>query len=291
MAPVAQFPAVSTPAIVDRGGDAGPEVPAEWTRWCVAPQSAFEVQDRRGHVGLVQVDDVNFVVTTGFRFADPAVKAMLVEQVERGGPNEQTARAMVEDAATYAIGTEDKTDIASIPRFMRWFENTYGRHTLAAIIHDRLIVSGRPNDGALASDILSDRFFREMMGSAGVPALKRWIMWAAVAMRTRWAARGWRRLTLALWLLLAVSGITLFVAAIGSALFKWPHLLALDPWVALLIAVVMPFVSAPLWGRQLGASFLAAVAALWILPAAILAVLGYLVYRVLERITKTFGSA
>ena len=44
----------------------------------------------------------------------------------------------------------------------------------------------------------------------------------------------------------------------------------------------MPFVAAPLWGRQYGASLVAAVAALWILPPALLGVIGYLVYQALE---------
>lgn len=236
---------------------------------------------------MTQVDEVNFVVTTWFRFSDPTVQAMLEKQIRDTGKSEQEAQAMVIDACDYKVGTEDKTDMASIPRFMRWFENTYGLHTLAAIIHDRLITSGKPNTGPLGSDTLSDRFFREMMQSAGVPWLKRWIMWAAVAMRSRWAAGGIRRITVLVWIAIATVGIALFVGAAGSAIFGWGHVL--DPWLMLILAVVLPVVSAPLWGRQYGAALVAALAALWVLPAAGFAFLGYLTYRILERIVRQFA--
>jgi hypothetical protein len=186
-------------------------------------------------------------------------------------------------------GNDDgKTDIASVPRFLRWFENTYGLHTLAAVIHDRLIADGGPNTGALHSDTLSDRFFREMMASSGVPFLKRWIMWAAVAMRTRWAAGGHRRAKLVVWLLLAVAGMTLAVAWAGTVFLHWHRPFGLPSWAMVVIAVATPFASAPLWGRQFGASIVAAAAALWILPPAVFAGLGYCVYLLMEKVSDRF---
>jgi hypothetical protein len=258
-----------------------------WNPWCVAPSSGFEVDDPHGNVGLIQVDAENFLVTTSFRFSDRAIEKLLVDQLVANGRELPEATAMVDDARTYPFGTEGKTDMASIPRFLRWFENTYGVHTLAAIIHDRLITSGEPNTGAMKSDTLADRFFRLMMGSAGVPWLKRWIIWSAVALRTRWYAGGVRRLSLAIWLLLAAVGISAFVSAAGSAVFGWGHLL--NPWLLLVIALVLPALSAPLWGKQLGASFVAAAAALWILPASLLAALAYLTYRLLELLSRKLG--
>ncbi|HEY0518408.1 MAG TPA: DUF1353 domain-containing protein, partial [Ilumatobacteraceae bacterium] len=132
-----------------------PAAPAPWRPWRVAPLSAFEVADAAGVVGLVQVDAKNFVVTTAFRFSDIDVQAMLVKQITDAGKSDAQAKAMMTDACNYTLGAEDDTDMASVPRFMRWFENTYGLHTLAAIIHDRLITSGKPNSGALGSDTLS----------------------------------------------------------------------------------------------------------------------------------------
>ncbi len=190
--------------------------------------------------------------------------------------------AGIDAACTFTVFStpteQPDTDLASIPTFMRWFVNTYGLHTLAALLHDNLIVD-TPNDGALKSDTLSDRFFREMMHCCDVKFLKRWIMWAAVAMRSRWAAGGTRRVSVVVWGGLAAAGITSFVWSLG-AFAGWPH--ALAPEWMLLIAVAMPFVAAPLWGKQYGASLVAAVAALWILPPALLGVIGYLVYQALE---------
>jgi len=117
------------------------------------------------------------------------------------------------------------------------------------------------------------------MRCCGVKFLKRWIMWAAVALRTRWAAGGIRQASVVVWGLLSVVGIASFVWSIG-AFFGWPHVLA--PGWMLAISVAVPFVAAPLWGKQYGASLVAAVAALWILPPAVLGVFGYLVYQGLE---------
>ncbi len=257
-----------------------------WTPWRVARSSGFEVCDTGGEVGLIQINKSQFLVTKEFRFSEIAVTKMLTDRLVSDGESTADAERAVEDARTFTPTTENPTDMASIPLFMRWFENTYGAHTLAAIIHDQLIVD-EPNAGALGSDTLSDRFFREMMRSAGVPWLKRWIMWAAVAIRSRWAAGGIRRLSVCVWIVLAITGIGSFVNAAGSAWFGWSR--PFDVWLLLVIAVLLPIVSAPLWGRQFGASLVAAVAALWILPAAAFGLLGYLVYQTLEFLARKSG--
>lgn len=256
-----------------------------WNPWRVAPESGFETRGPNGRVGLIQKDDKNFLVTDEFQFTHPAVEEDIVSRLKRGKSPEE-AQSAYDDARRFTPTEENPTDMASIPPFMRWFENSYGKHTLAAIIHDELIVDG-PNTGALGSDTLADRFFRKMMQSAGVPWLKSWIMWAAVAMRSRWAAKGVTQLKLIVWGVLAIVGIAAFVNAVGSWLFDWGHLV--DPWWLLGIAVVLPFASAVLWGKQYGASIVAAAAALWILPAAIFAALGYVAYWILERLAKVIG--
>ena len=271
--------------------------PAGWNPWKVAPNSGFEVDDPNGEVSLSQDDDANFLVRTAFRFSDEKVLSMLRKQI---GGDPAAATAMVDKARTCpawvqaSASPDSKTDMASVPRFLRWFENTYGLHTLAAIIHDRLITDLGPNTGALNSDTLSDRFFREMMAACGVPLLKRWIMWAAVAMRTRWAAGGYRRVTLVVWLLLATTGIAASVASIVAGASSSDAVLGLSSPALAVVAVAMPFASAPLWGRQYGASIVAAGAALWILPPAVFAGAGYVVYRgleiLLDRVAGTGGK-
>jgi hypothetical protein len=256
-----------------------------WTPWSVAPESGFFVADEQGHVRVVQLDEKNFWVENAFEFRNDEIERDLVEAIMRSeddggqGKSEAEARRAVDDARRFTPNIENPTDLASIPRFMRWFENPYGVHTLAAIIHDELIAD-EPNAGSLGSDTLSDRFFREMMRAVGVPWLKRWVMWAAVALRTRFAAGGIRRISVCIWLVLAASGIVSFVVGVLSWRLDWSG--GPDPMLLLVIAVVLPFASTVLWGKQRGASLVAAVAALWILPAALFAIVGYVVYRVLE---------
>ena len=250
-----------------------------WTPWVVDPN--FEISGSAATVALRQVTASEFEVPSTFRFCGDETLADIAAAVRLQHPDGADVETMVDDARTFPASSE-RTDLASIPRFLTWFENKYGRHTLAAIIHDRLILSGDPNRGALQSDTLSDRFFRMMMIASGVPPLKAWIMWAAVAMRTRWAAQGLRRWSLVLWVVLATVGITMFVAFIGAVAFDWTDPFGFSPGIVGAIALIMPFLSAPLWGKQWGASFVAAIAAVWILPPAVGALVGFLVYRVLE---------
>lgn len=258
--------------------------PGPWRPWRVAPDSGFEVDDPEGEVVVVQVDEARFMVATAFRFSDDTVESSLVDGLVRQGRAPAAARRAVDDARTFDPTTENPTDLASVPRFLRWFVNPYGVHTLAAIIHDELIVDA-PNGGPLGSDVLADQFFREMLRSAGVPWLKRWLMWAAVALRTRWVADGVRRTSVVLWVLLALVGLTAAAAVAGSLVFGWA--VPGGRWPVAAGAATLPVLASGLWGKQYGAGLIAAVAAVWLLPAAVFAALGYLTYQVLEAV---FGA-
>lgn len=257
-----------------------------WVAWNVADTSGFEVRHKGGRLGLTQKDPKNFWVEREFRFENDAVITMLTERLVKRGWTPNDAAEAVEDARKFTPADENPTDLASIPRFMRWFETAYGLHTLAAIIHDNLIVK-EPNGGALKDDTLSDRFFREMMKAVGVKWLKRWIIWSAVALRSRWAVGGLRRWAVIVWLLLAATGLTVFVWSIGTATLSWAS--PIDSWVLLLVALVLPFAAAGLWGKQYGGGLVATIAALWILPAAVLAGVGYTVYVCLEWLANKVG--
>jgi hypothetical protein len=259
-----------------------------WRDWAALPgYSGFKVLDRNGRVTVAQIDRRNFAVDTTFVYVDRTVLDGLAASLEKSGHDAETARRMIDASRTFASHAGD-TDFASIPRFMAWFEGTYGRHTLAAMLHDQLIESGKPNTGRLKSDTLSDSFFRNMMGTAGVPLFKRWIMWAAVAMRTRWAGGGHRRISLVLWGIAALIGNALFSLSIYCAITDRNGPIKLEPAAMLLGAVLLPFASALLWGRQYGASVVAAAAFFWILPPAILAVVGLGVYMILEALASRF---
>ncbi len=139
----------------------------------------------------------------------------------------------------------DDTDLASIPPPMRWWVNTYGVHTPAALIHDRFIGGTLP-DGVTEQHV--DRYFRFMLDDAGLPIGKRWIMWSAVALRTRWKSGGPKAWSVVLWLLLALGGFSgmIWAAATGR------------PWIAAVLVFPVPVLAATLWWKQFGAGVIAA---------------------------------
>lgn len=130
------------------------------------------------------------------------------------------------------------TDLASIPRLMGWFVSNYGRHTLAALLHDHLVRNG-PCLQPPVPRHRADDVFRDALDELGVPYLRSRIMWSAVVFITRWRSSLASRLALAVWVLGAASGIAALVAAIvtGTPLL-------------LVVALVAPLPFAVLWGRR-----------------------------------------
>lgn len=116
-------------------------------------QSGFSAD---AHVAVRQIDDKNWAVLRSFTYTG--------------------------DKETFVVPVGAPTDFASVPRVFTWFLPSYGKYTLAAILHDylwrELAASGRMNY------IDADGIFCRAMRQLGVPFMQRWIMWAAV----RWAA-------------------------------------------------------------------------------------------------------
>ena len=74
------------------------------------------------------------------------------------------------------------TDFATVPRPVTWLVPRFGAYTLAAILHDWLCTEGIRSGAVTARD--ADGIFRRVMREAGVPVLRRWLMWTGV----RWGA-------------------------------------------------------------------------------------------------------
>ncbi len=251
-----------------------------WTDWRVVPDSGFRVDAGDGQVEVAQLTRKNFEVRTRFEFAHPDTLTRYRDQLIENGFPPAEADQRLDDARTIAT-VPQTTDFASVPQFLGWFERSYGRHTLAAILHDNLIVD-EPNEGAFKSDTLADSFFRHMAEAADVPFLKRWLMWAAVAARTRWAVGGHRRWSVILWAVLGVIG----VGASAYALLAWlMGNMALSTVLVIIgLAFALGVVSSVLWGRQLGAGLVAAVTGVWVIPATVFVLLGLVVYCLSERL-------
>ncbi|MGD9750669.1 MAG: DUF1353 domain-containing protein [Acidimicrobiia bacterium] len=253
------------------------EVATQWQPWVVC-DAGFEVRGDGppGVVPLLQLDAEQFRVGAAFRYRDDAVAERIVTHLAKVGAfeSDEQRRAAVAAAFLYEPG-EGLTDLASIPWFMRWFVNTYGTHTLAAILHDQQIVD-HPNGGSLRSDVVADRFFRQMLHACGTSFMTRWIMWSAVALRTRFKAGGWKMAKVIGWGVSSVAGI-------GGTIWQLSEgrpLLAIGWGVAALV------VAGVLWGRQWGAAVFAAIGLPFIAPAALLVLIAKGAFALLDLAIK-----
>ena len=142
----------------------------------------------------------------------------------------------------FNVPEDDVTDLASVPRFLTWLVPRYGRHTLAALLHDHL------QDDDRVSSEEADLLFRDSMGEIGVPLARRWLMWAAVGLRTEKNRGGWRMVRAVAWVVLfAAAALALSVGLVAGALSGWGPLLTAIGAVA--GVVVGALVVSVVWGR------------------------------------------
>lgn len=213
-----------------------------------------------GRIYLSQSNETKFVLGSTIRYVGTRTG------LERRGLPAETASDIL--SVTPETLAPD-TDLASVPGPLRWFLSSYGVHTPAALIHDRLIPTDEKAHPGM-SDADADRFFRFMLEDLGVPILRRWLMWSAVAFRTFYMTRTWIAW---LWVVTALFGIAGLVVGLASG--------SIPLVIAMLLA---PLAASALWKRQYGAGIIAAACAPFILPPALIAALGYGVYWLLERL-------
>ena len=75
---------------------------------------------------------------------------------------------------TFVVPAGTETDFASVPRCLWGIVPPFGKHSIAAIVHDYAYRTG------FCTRWEADALFRSLMQRAGVGALRRWIIWAAV---------------------------------------------------------------------------------------------------------------
>jgi hypothetical protein len=229
---------------------------APWLR-----SGSFEVEDDpTGKINLDQLDTKHF-----------ALHSTLTYTGEETGLEGKVPPATLDRIRSVSPATLPTTDLASVPVLLRWFAGRYGIHTPAALIHDWLIPQPVEPPLEAMTNEYADRYFRYMLGDLGVPTIRRWLMWAAVAARSRFTS-GWLNATLlVVWVIASIVGMITFVLGVVTG-----------NTAAVVAATFAPFLFAGLWGRQYGAGIVAAYSAPWILPPTIFAGLGYLVYLALE---------
>ncbi len=98
-----------------------------------------------------------------------------------------------DDPPTWVVAEKpESTDFASIPGFLTWLIPRYGRHTMAALIHDHLqdqlvddpSATPERNGQRTVTSTEADFIMRIAMRDLGVPFVMRWIMWSGISMRT-----------------------------------------------------------------------------------------------------------
>lgn len=173
-----------------------------------------------------------------------------------------------------------RTDLASIPTFARWFVGTYGRHTLAALLHDFLVrlyawlVAAKDPIVATLDRTKADLIFRIALGELGVPLVRQWVMWSAVTLASRSKHR-LGKLVMGLWVIAALAGTTITIY--GLATGRW----------TLVAAAAGPLVLAPLWGRQWNAGVVCGYALVAMGPPTLAVLLVYwCVYAPLEVVVR-----
>jgi hypothetical protein len=134
----------------------------------------------------------------------------------KDAPKVDERRPETPDGTPVVLGIlNGTTDLASVPWFMWWLVASYGNHTMAALLHDALIVG--PNEPQPVPRTTADRLFlralREDPKKTG--AIRHWFMWAAVS------AFG----TLRNRLLFTMNALGVWVALLVSVLIMWGPLI------------------------------------------------------------------
>jgi hypothetical protein len=182
------------------------------------------------------------------------------------------------------------TDLASVPAVFAWLVPRSGVFLPAAVLHDGLTEPGQ-YIGPPVDRTEADLIFREAMIGLGTGVVRAWLMWSAVTATTMWLG-GRARDRLALVLMLGVV-VVLGAMATLDLLDVWDVL----PWMGqrstavelaggAVMAVVVPAVLSPTWGRAWQAGLIGGVASALLLHVTVLVGALWLGYLAVERVVS-----
>jgi Protein of unknown function (DUF1353) len=206
-------------------GDPATGAPYEWTR----PFSKT-YSDRSAEAVVRQVGPATFKLREPFKYVD--------------------------DGRRFDVPMEDISDFASVPTFLTWLIPRYGRHTLAALLHDHLQKHrsdrGKGTDESDPERVTSeeaDTIFRVAMHYSRVPFVRRWVMWAAVSLRTVFTGGILGKVAVGLWVLVfALLGLAWPVGLIYAIANDKPDWQI--PVILVGSAVLLPLILCWIWVRQ-----------------------------------------
>lgn len=166
----------------------------------------------------------------------------------------------------------NSTDLASVPALLWGLVASYGRQTLPAILHDRLVDEVDVASPAERYPLRrrADAAFRVALQETGVTWLRALTMWAAVSLQREWQLRRGRAVLLTLHLVVAVALIVAPVVAVALGASAW--------W---LLLIVLPAVLGAIWGRDadlaIAAGYLGAIYLPLVVAAGLASAVEYLV--------------
>jgi uncharacterized protein DUF1353 len=185
-------------------------------------------------VVLEQFDAAHFKVLVGFKYVDPTTNKPY--PVRPSNPKDP----------------KDVTDLASVPSMFLWLVASYGQHTAAALLHDRLVA----DEKSLEERIEADTVFFHALEDDRKNWMRHRLMWAAVSVGgTMW------KYTKLLALLFFTHVLAFWVAVLWSVgALAW---LARQPWLDWLPYIDrLPFEDYRLW-MAIGAGALFVIGFFW----------------------------
>lgn len=195
----------------------------------------------------------------------------------------------------FDVPEHDVSDFASVPGFLTWLVPRYGRHTLAALLHDHLqdhlVKPGtpKPADPEAVTSEEADTVFRQAMQYSRVPFVRRWVMWAAVALRTVFKSGKAGAVAVVAWaLLFGVLGLAWPVAvliSLGTDQVGWRV-----PLLLFGAAVLLPVLLCWLALRHWRLSLISGLTLSLIAFPCVLAIITGGIYYVIERIAMGLGG-
>ena len=205
--------------------------------------------------------------------------------------------------------TRFRTDLTSVPWLFTWLVPRTGRHLPAALVHDGLVgdadhpPSYVSEEGHVVARDEADRVFRDAMGDLGTGPVRRWLVWAAVAVATifvgseTWSRRQWWHYRIAaaatVGLVLVLGTLATFDLVDVGVRLPW---MGERSWPAELVggfagAVAIPSLLALTWGRFRVAGVISGVALALLLhvSAALLLLTG--LYQAAEAVVRRAPTA
>jgi hypothetical protein len=200
----------------------------------------------------------------------------------------------VDRGRRFDVPEHDVSDFASVPTFLTWLIPRYGRHTLPALLHDHLqdhLVeeqSTSPSDPERVTSDEADTIFRQAMQYSRVPFIRRWVMWAAVSLRTVVKyRRGLPAVGAIAWVvlfgLLGLAWPIVALSTIATDRFGWKLVLLLVG-----AAVLLPIALCRLAGRRWRLSLISGLTLSVITFPCLLAIIDGGVYFAIEWVAERF---